>query len=233
MNVPTEWVELDTVESTQREISEHVRAGRTDLVVWARHQTAGRGRFGRPWISQQDDSLTMSIAFGGYVLHPRPWLLGMACACATAEVLDLNIRWPNDLGLNDRKLGGILTELFPDDKGRMVPCVGIGINVGQTSFPEELRDRASSLALEGRQTPALDQLAVAIIDRLKQFDDPQEWTDIQSRWMPRDTTPGKFYRLPNGEVAVATHVGPGGELHCLLNGEPRTVLAADSIFGAT
>lgn len=233
MRVPTDWVERDQVASTQTAIAELVAAGQTEVILYAHHQSGGRGRFGRPWVSAEGESLTMSIAFGAYFGHPRPWLLGMACACATAEVLDLNIRWPNDLGLHGRKLGGILTELFPDEKGRMMPCVGIGINVGQTSFPEELRDRASSLALEGRPTPPLDQLAVTIIDRLRQFDDPQEWTDIEPHWMPRDATPGKSYRLPNGDVAVATHVGPGGELHCLLDGEPRTVLAADSIFGTS
>lgn len=231
MRVPADWVELPEVQSTQTAIAERVLEGRTDLILFAHHQSGGRGRFGRPWLSQAGDSLTMSIAFGSYFGHPRPWLLGMACACAAAEVLDCSIRWPNDLGINGKKLGGILTELFPDNKGRMIPCVGIGINVNQGSFPEELQERASSLRLEGRVAPPIDHLAVSIINRLATFEDPNEWTDIQTHWMPRDATPGKHYRLPNGDVAIATHVGGGGELHCVLNGEPRTVLAADSIFG--
>jgi len=155
----------------------------------------------------------------------------MACACAAAELLDCNIRWPNDLGLNGRKLGGILTDLAPDEHGNMVPCVGIGINVGQTEFPEEIADRATSLVREGRLVGSIDQLACNFIEHLRTMPDPQQWTDLEPHWMPRDLTPGKAYRLPNGDVATAIRVGAGGELHCELRGEPRVVLAADSIFG--
>ncbi|MCC7435352.1 MAG: biotin--[acetyl-CoA-carboxylase] ligase [Methanoregulaceae archaeon] len=231
MRVPDDWVRLDEVESTQTEVSRLVKQGRTELILLAKHQHGGRGRFGRPWLSQRGESLTLSIAFGSYVGHPRPWLLGMACACAAAELLDCNIRWPNDLGLNGRKLGGILTDLFPDDHGHMVPCVGIGINVGQTEFPVEIADRATSLVQEGRAEPSIDQLASSFIEHLRTMPDPQQWTDLEPHWMPRDLTPGKSYRLPNGDVATAIRVGAGGELHCELRGEPRVVLAADSIFG--
>lgn len=231
MRVPQDWIELDEVESTQTSLAALVKEGQTDLVLFAHHQRGGRGRFGRPWLSRRGESLTMSIAFGAYVGHPKPWLLGMACACAAAELLDCNIRWPNDLGLNGRKLGGILTELFPDDRGRMVPCVGIGLNVGQSEIPEEIADRATSLLREGRPTPPVRQLASDLVAHLQTMPEPMEWSALESHWMPRDATPGKLYRLPNGDVATAIRVGAGGELHCELRGEPRVVLAADSIFG--
>lgn len=231
MRVPTEWVELETVESTQTELADRVRAGRTDLVVWARNQTSGRGRFGRPWISQPEDSLTMSVAFGSYVGHPRPWLLGMACACAVAELLDAQIQWPNDVSLNGRKIGGILTDLSMDDRGKAVPCVGIGINVGQTSFPDELATRATSLVAEGHAPIAPRMLATLLLAHLATLPDPNEWSDLAPHWMPRDATPGKPYRLPSGDVGRAIAVAPGGALDCEVNGERRMVLAADSIFG--
>lgn len=231
MNVPGVWEERAEVESTQTALAALLSSGASEQILLAYHQVAGRGRFGRPWLSREGESLTMSIAFGAYVGHPRPWLLGMACACASAEVLDCNIRWPNDLCLNGRKLGGILTELFPDSHGKMVPCVGIGINVGQLEFDPAIADRATSLRRENRPLPPIDLLAVQIVEQLRSMRDPQQWTDLEPLWTPRDTTPGKSYCLPNGDVAEAVRVGPGGELHCLLHGEARTVLAADSIFG--
>lgn len=231
MNVPTDWVELDVVESTQSELATLVRGGRSDVIVWARHQTSGRGRFGRPWVSERDTSLTMSIAFGAHIGHPRPWLLGMACACAVADLLDAQIQWPNDVSLNGRKIGGILTDLSMNDRGQAVPCVGIGINLGQTNFPDELATRATSLAAEGRPVPTARELASAIISHLRMFPDPHEWSDLAPIWMPRDATPGKPYRMPNGDVARAIAVAPGGALECEVNGERRLVYAADSIFG--
>lgn len=231
MRVSSHWIELDEVESTQSELAARVREGETDLIVWSAHQTGGRGRFGRPWVSTRGESLTMSIAFGHYIGHPRPWLLGMACACALAELFDAQIQWPNDVSLNGRKLGGILTDLSHDAKGSAVPCVGIGVNLNQQSFPDELAGRATSLVAEGRKVLDARACARDLVEQISGLPDPLEWSDLAPYWLPRDATPGKPYRLPNGDVGRAISVAPGGELDCEVNGERRLILAADSIFG--
>ncbi|HLK16130.1 MAG TPA: hypothetical protein VKT78_15100, partial [Fimbriimonadaceae bacterium] len=59
-----------------------------------------------------------------------------------------------------------------------------------------------------------------------------DWSDLEIVWDVFDATPGKKYRLPSGEDAVAIGVGPNGQLVCSVNGDPRTVYAADAILGS-
>lgn len=140
--------EVDEVDSTQGLAAKLLAKspGGPGLIL-ARHQTAGRGRFDRTWHSDKDLSLTMSLIFREYPDHPKPWLIGMSVACAAAAALHCQVQWPNDLVSQGRKLGGVLTEIFPDTQGRRTPVAGVGINLNQTSFPSELASCATSLRL--------------------------------------------------------------------------------------
>lgn len=123
-------------------------------VVIAEEQTAGRGRLGRNWYSEKSSGIYASI-----ILRPSlppaaapilTLLAGVAVrhAVGSATGLESDIRWPNDVLVNGRKVCGILTEMKAEvDRLHMV-VLGIGINVNHTSMPEELREIATSLALE-------------------------------------------------------------------------------------
>jgi BirA family biotin operon repressor/biotin-[acetyl-CoA-carboxylase] ligase len=123
-------------------------------VVVAEEQTAGQGRHGHSWQSEPG-GLYCSI-----VLEPRP-LLTLALGLATAEAIGVpcDLRWPNDVMLGGKKVAGILVQLVD---GRAI--AGIGINVNQTRFPEELE--ATSLRMstgqEASATGILDALLKAI-----------------------------------------------------------------------
>ncbi|MGV3614412.1 MAG: biotin--[acetyl-CoA-carboxylase] ligase [Fimbriimonas sp.] len=225
------WETLDAVESTQAIAAARLREGASVGVVFAHDQTAGRGRFGRPWVSQRGDSLTFSLIFWEYADHPRPYLVGMAVAAAAAGVAHCQLRWPNDLVEGERKLGGILTELLPDDQGRRVPVVGVGLNLNQTEFPEEIAHRATSLRLvrEGAYDP--ETIARKILARLALLPEPEQWADLWPVWELFDATPGKAYRLPTGEEAIALGVGSDAQLLCSVDGESRSVMAAEALFG--
>jgi BirA family biotin operon repressor/biotin-[acetyl-CoA-carboxylase] ligase len=227
------WLELAAVESTQAAAAALLRDPKADKpgVVFAKHQTGGRGRFGRTWLSEEGDSLTMSLVFGAYADHPKPWLIGMAAGMAAAGALHCMLRWPNDLIVEGRKLGGILTELITDSEGRKVPVVGIGVNLGQVSFAPEIEAIATSLA-QHRKGP-FDPIIVArkIIDRLADLPEPDSWQSLVAVWELFDDTPGKMYKLPDGRQAVALKVGPEGELLCSVEGESMTVMAAEALFG--
>ena len=141
----------DSVDSTMR-IASGLPIG--DVVV-AGEQTAGQGRHGHAWHSAAGLGLYCSI-----VLPPAP-LLTLALGLATAEAVAVpcDLRWPNDVMLNGRKLAGILVHLV-DGKA----IAGIGVNLNHTAFPPELE--ATSLKLyTGRETrPAelLDALLPAV-----------------------------------------------------------------------
>jgi len=147
------YFRTDSTNSAALELGE--QAAPHGTVVIAEEQTAGRGRLGRKWYSEKSSGIYASI-----VLRPplapatAPVLTLMAGVAAQNAVraatgLSGDIRWPNDLLINGKKVCGILTEMRAEvDRLHMV-VLGIGINVNQSSMPDELREIATSLALEG------------------------------------------------------------------------------------
>lgn len=226
-----EWIGLESVDSTQTIAAEALREGRPVGVVFALDQTRGRGRFGRVWHSAPGDSLTFSMAFAEYADHPRPYLVGMAVALAAAGVLHAHVQWPNDLVMSGKKVGGILTELLPDAQGRLVPVVGLGVNLNQSAFPEEIAHRATSRFIEsGLRSDALT-VAEKVVARLANLPEPNDWSVLSPIWSIFDATPGKSYLLPTGEIGSALGVGTDGQLIVSVAGETRSVMAAEAFFG--
>ena len=142
-------------------------------VVLAEEQTAGRGRAGRSWHSERGAGLYMTL-----LLRPRlspvqaPLLTMLAGLSAHTAVLAqtglaAELKWPNDLLLNGKKLGGILTEMHAEPNAVRFVIVGIGINVSQEKFPGELAGTATSLHKEtGRAHSRLEVL----VKLLSQFE---------------------------------------------------------------
>jgi BirA family transcriptional regulator, biotin operon repressor / biotin---[acetyl-CoA-carboxylase] ligase len=230
-NDESQWLILDSTTSTQTVAAELLAANSATEVVLARDQTTGRGRFGRSWFSKQNDSLAVSFIFNSYADHPRPYLIGMNLAVAVAGILHARLRWPNDIVIGTKKVGGILTELHPRPDGKLVPIVGLGINLNQTEFPDELADIATSLLIARgkRQDPVTT--AKGVLARLKDLPEPDRWKSIAPVWGIFDATPGKRFKLMTGETAIAVGIGSDGELLCSVEGESRSVLAAEAIIG--
>jgi BirA family biotin operon repressor/biotin-[acetyl-CoA-carboxylase] ligase len=131
------------------------RGAPSGSVVVARSQTAGRGRRGRTWISAPGDSLTFSL-FWRFAPGSSPAGLSLAVGLAvargiekvgageTAPELRVQLKWPNDILIDGRKLGGILIELLPGAPHAAV--IGIGINLRlPADLPDEIRATAASL----------------------------------------------------------------------------------------
>ena len=122
--------------------------------VIAERQTAGRGQHGRSWQGSPGKSLHFSALLRPAetpALTATPIRVGLAVARALTGLLgiDIKLKWPNDVLLNGRKLGGILCESTTGRETFVV--VGIGVNVGQDAadFDEDIRDRATSVAMAG------------------------------------------------------------------------------------
>jgi BirA family biotin operon repressor/biotin-[acetyl-CoA-carboxylase] ligase len=225
------WLELDEVDSTQNVVIERLKADEEVGVVFAHHQSGGRGRFGRIWASERGASLTMSIAFHDCRNEAQPWLAGMRVACACAGLFGCQVRWPNDLvvGSDFRKLGGILTELCPTPIG-MVPVVGIGINLLPGSIRPEFAKVAASWKLAG--PVAALELAGELVKAIELIRAPATWAELEPYWTPYDATAGKQYKLPTGEVVTAIRLGEQGELIATSQaGEVQKIMAAEALFG--
>lgn len=134
-------------------------------VFLADQQISGRGRNGHSWHSQTGTAILVSI-----VLRPRIapaqalWLSLMAGIAAQRSILDCcgiacDLRWPNDLLIEGKKVCGILTEISADAEQLRFAVIGAGINVNQSAFPAELAHLATSLQMEtGKQWSRADLL---------------------------------------------------------------------------
>lgn len=214
------------VGSTQILAAELLEKGNWPSVVRAISQTAGKGRFGRTWHSVPEDSLTATFIFEPLGGENPPWLLSMLVAIVCAEALDCGLQWPNDLVCNGRKLGGILSEMVQRNRSWFT-LVGVGLNLGQASFPEEIQHRATSLYLETGRLLRPEKVLADIVDRLQAEEVPESWRAIEERFRLRDQTPGKPYQLFDGTVSKALRVDDEGFLVTELGRVP----AASALFG--
>ncbi len=135
--------------------------------VLAEEQTAGHGRFGRPWHSARGEGLYVSVVLRLDVapadLPVVTLALGLAVADAISSVASVtcDLRWPNDVLVGEKKVAGILTELHG---GAVV--AGIGINVNQTAFPEEIAAIATSLRICSGQPHSLERLLDVMLSKI-------------------------------------------------------------------
>jgi BirA family biotin operon repressor/biotin-[acetyl-CoA-carboxylase] ligase len=151
---------LRATTSTNDRARELAQAGAPHgTLVTAAQQTAGRGRQGRTWSAPPGRALLLSV-----VLRDPPPLLPLAAALAVAEVAgrDAQIKWPNDVLLDGRKVAGILAEGRPQD-GWAVLGVGLNVALRIEDLPPELHDSAGTLGLEPPDLePTLERLLAAL-----------------------------------------------------------------------
>jgi BirA family biotin operon repressor/biotin-[acetyl-CoA-carboxylase] ligase len=152
------------------------------LVVIADQQTAGRGRRGHTWFSPAGSGLYVSVILAPATARVDParatTLLTLAAGVALAEGIErasglrVDLKWPNDLQVTRRKLGGILAESSGASAQAGAVVVGYGINVLSTSFPAELRDRATSIESElGRAIDRHHLLAESLAALSQRYED--------------------------------------------------------------
>jgi BirA family biotin operon repressor/biotin-[acetyl-CoA-carboxylase] ligase len=177
--VGREIIVLEQTSSTNADIS---RIASTDglpsipegLVVFADHQTDGRGQRGNRWESAAGKGLWFSILLRPQIQISDSGRLTIWAIEAVSDVIRIEfalepaIKLPNDIQLNGQKVAGVLVEMRGQAKAPHLAVVGIGINVNQSrdDFPAELQDRAISLAMAlGRQVDR-QKFAVALLRNL-------------------------------------------------------------------
>ena len=153
------WIELDSVDSTNDYLARAYQQGRISgpAAVVAHMQTAGRGRAGRQWLAQPGAGLCLSLGLplAGQQMPYLPLCVGVA----VAQVLEqwrvpVQLKWPNDLLADQRKLGGVLCESFLTGQGA-VTVVGVGLNIHAIDVPEALSGRGAASLSNYLSTPDL------------------------------------------------------------------------------
>lgn len=150
-------------------------------LIVADTQTSGKGRRGRVWQSPKGSTISMSLCLEPKLPTDRVAGLTLVMALAVAEAikevtgLKPQIKWPNDIVINGKKICGILTEMcFVDDHYAVV--IGAGINVNTDSFPEEIREIAGSLKIESGKEISREKLIAAVLKYFEGFYEQYEQT---------------------------------------------------------
>jgi BirA family transcriptional regulator, biotin operon repressor / biotin---[acetyl-CoA-carboxylase] ligase len=178
-------------------------------LVTADEQSAGRGRQGRVWTAEPGHALLMSLVVRGLgkgdALLPLVAAVAVSEACEAAAGVSCQIKWPNDVWIEGRKVCGILVEGRPHEGWAVL---GIGVNVSTPAFPDELAETATSLALAAPPPPPLDAVLDALLvslDRLL----AAEPADILAAWRHRDALLGApvAWNGGRGKAAGITDAG--------------------------
>lgn len=156
----TEWVAkevlyFDTIDSTNTKAQELAEKGYpSGTLVVADKQESGKGRRGRSWVSPSGTGIFMTLMIKPDINPNNASMLTLVAALAVAKAItsvtgeEALIKWPNDIVVNSKKVCGILTEMNAQFDYINHIVVGIGINVHNESFPEEISQMASSLMIE-------------------------------------------------------------------------------------
>jgi BirA family transcriptional regulator, biotin operon repressor / biotin---[acetyl-CoA-carboxylase] ligase len=236
----------DSTNSRARELVEAGAPGGT--VVTAREQTSGRGRVGRVWTAPEGKALLYSA-----VLRPldqRHLLLPLSvplAVCAAAEALrpdiECQVKWPNDVWLEGRKLAGVLIEAKPQD-GWAVIGIGLNLTIAPDEFPPDLRQPAVSLfaapagtrgksrrSNSGEAPAGLPPSPSAAAKVVSRHLDHWVWAgneEVLSEWRRRDGLLGREVAWEEGS-GVADGIDDRGNLTVAVAGGGRVSLGAGEV----
>jgi BirA family biotin operon repressor/biotin-[acetyl-CoA-carboxylase] ligase len=193
---------FQTLDSTNKYVRE--RAEQSDYsasVVFAERQTSGRGRRGKTWVSPFAANIYMSILWefeqGAQALEGLSLGIGVAVRRALAELgLDnVSLKWPNDIYIADKKLGGILLEMIGDPAGQCFVIIGVGINV---SMPEstatDIDQPWTDLRTESKEPISRNKLAAVLVDNIFNLLDDFEtvgFAGYRDEWQAADAFKGQ------------------------------------------
>lgn len=211
----------------------------------AEYQSGGRGRRGRVWLTPPGRGLCLSIALT-YATQPRGLeSMGLAAGAVARNVLrahtglDISVKWPNDLIVADRKLGGILVELSAEGHGACFVVIGIGINV--TAVPALGESRAATDALRPidlgtalvDRPPPRNILAASLIDAFAAMLDDYPVTGFAAHRSVFDDADYLYGRPVTVESSTgpidgrAVGIGDDGRLRVDCNGQIHEIVAGD------
>jgi BirA family biotin operon repressor/biotin-[acetyl-CoA-carboxylase] ligase len=165
-------------------------------LVAAEEQTAGRGRFGRTWVSPAGLNLYLTLLLRPPVSRLRSLsiLAPLAVSLAAQEVTrsPVGIKWPNDVQMDGKKIAGILIESELSGAEVRYALLGIGLNVNQEAFPPELAAIATSLKRETGRTIEREEVLASLLNHIERlYESVERGPAVFNAWRERLVTLGK------------------------------------------
>lgn len=231
----------DSLDSTNAKAFELAHEGGSHgEVIVAEHQTNGKGRRGRAWLSPPGKSLTMSAILRPDIAPSRAPELTLVAAVALVETLrdsgvDASIKWPNDVQIGGRKVAGILTELSADVERVHFVVLGVGVNLNAqlADFPPEVAEIATSVSLNRKSPVHRALFTAAFLGKLEWWLD--RWADegfepVRAAWKNAASTLGQeiLVRADQRELrGVAEDIDASGALLLRVGDRVERVLSGD------
>ncbi len=212
-------------------------------VIIADGQTGGRGRRGRAWVSPPGKNVYMSIIVTPGVPPVQAAVLTLmtAVACASAirrlSPVPVSIKWPNDLMVSDRKLGGILTEIKADMDRISYAVIGIGVNINLEvdDAPDDIRSIATSLKYETGRPQSRTKYAIEILDEMEKWYGifmKKGKRPVLEEWLRLTSTIGKTVNVTIGDTLLtgtAEKINDEGMLMLRLSDNSLKVISSGDV----
>ncbi|WP_395046499.1 biotin--[acetyl-CoA-carboxylase] ligase [Flavobacterium sp.] len=182
-------IKLDAIDSTNDFLKGLSQKEKLEnyTVVTAKSQTKGKGQMGSNWDSEHNKNLTISILIKKTIININEiFNLNILVAVSVIQVLNdlkisnLNIKWPNDIMAENKKIAGILIENSIKENGKIESIVGIGLNVNQTNFDN--LPKASSLKNVKHQDFDIDTLQESVVLKIEGNIEKLKNNEIDSFW---------------------------------------------------
>lgn len=219
---------LPEIDSTNTELMRRARhAAHDPILLIAERQTAGRGRLGRAWHGEVGHALTFSL---GLPYQPQNWSgLSLAVGLSLAESLgpDIQLKWPNDLWRQHKKLGGILIEAASQG-GKSYAVIGIGLNI-QLPPAQDLRTPPAAIAdfwQEATAPMVLERITQPLLKTLKEFE-MHGFAPLQERFNARDALRGLKVQSSDALEGLCEGVDSQGALQLLTSQGRQTIHSSE------
>lgn len=229
-----------TLDSTNIRAKTLIDGGaREGTLVIADEQTSGHGRFGRKWVSESGKNLTFSLILQPKLPADKLGVVSLYASLAIAKAIENFVpakpecKWPNDVLIDGKKVCGILSKAITVGSILKGVVVGIGINVNQQKFPEEIGATATSLSIIAGKTFDRYEILATILKTMESiYYEMQNGIlgNILKEWMRYSTIVGKEIRIDrHGSVisGTATGLADDGGLIVRSNGKELKMLAGE------
>lgn len=230
---------LDKIPSTNIYCKDNINDLENFDLVIAKEQTAGYGRFNREWIQNKNESIAMSLVCKDIDSIDEIGKISIVTAVSIVNILEqynnnICIKWPNDILISDKKICGILIEniIYKNDLNLII---GIGININNKIFKEELSSKATSLYLSNNVTYDLniiiDKLYLELVNNLSKIKD--NFNLIYNKYLNYSVIIGKEIKY-NGDVFVVDSITEYGLIKAKsYNNDIKYISSLDISFDKT
>jgi len=234
---------FNSIDSTNKKAKEVAQDEQEGTVIIAEEQTAGKGRMGRSWVSPKGKGIWMSLILKPTMEPmkvPKLTLIGAAAVYKALENMGIKaqIKWPNDVLIDGKKICGILTEMSGELNMVNYVIMGIGINVNldEGDFPEELKDKATSLKISTGKEINRKELTANILNEFEKlyisFKEKDQMNEVLKICRENSILLGEEVKIIRGNdvrIGKAIDINENGELLIKFEGDKVESIIAGEV----